>query len=239
MDVETIEKDEIVPMTSKPTPTKITGIGARLKAARKAASLTEKEAAARLYLNVSLIFIMENEDFENAPPAMFMRGYLRSYARLLNISDSDINAALNELENTMPSNYTPTPAPLLKITALRPHDRYLHWMTYLVIFILIALVSIWWSSHSRETVTNLPASTAPLMTAPSTDIALPPPPVETPAIPATTSSSSPAPIISGAPSTTPPALAKPPEDSPVPEIKSESPPLQMAAPEEPGLDSSD
>ena len=58
MDVETIEKDDVIPMTSKPTPTKITGIGARLKAARKAASLTEKEAAARLYLNVSLIFIM-------------------------------------------------------------------------------------------------------------------------------------------------------------------------------------
>src|SRR5689334_12090930 len=90
-------------------PAKKTGLGARLKAARETMQLTEKEAATRLHLNTNIISIIENENFANGPPATFIRGYLRSYARLLNISENEIKLTLQELESAMPSSSTIIP----------------------------------------------------------------------------------------------------------------------------------
>lgn len=49
----------------------LTGIGARLKAAREKAHLTEKDAANRLHLSPKFIFIIENEDFEKRTAGNF------------------------------------------------------------------------------------------------------------------------------------------------------------------------
>lgn len=131
------------------------GIGERLRAAREAMNLSEKEAAARMHLNVKFIEIMENEDFENGPPATFMRGYLRSYARMINISQKEINDAIEELGMNVPSatSLSPTMQTLPTISL----DRYVRFITYLIVFVLIALVGIWWSSRTNDTGASSPA----------------------------------------------------------------------------------
>lgn len=177
MDIRTETANEPDNMIKGANYIKATGLGLRLKTARESIRLTEKEAAARLYLNTNLISLMENEDFENAPPPTFMRGYLRSYARLLNLTENDVQMALKDLEKSMPSTYRAT-APIL---AARPIDRshhYLRWITYFIMLTLVVLVSLWWSSHSRYTVTDIPAKlatpvAAPVATTPYPAAALP------------------------------------------------------------------
>lgn len=140
-----------------------TGIGARLKTARVAMNLTEKDAAARLHLSVKFIDVMEKEDFNNGLPVTFMRGYMRSYARLLNVPESEIDAALHQLG----MNITPTKlaSPLLHTPSINNNERYVRWITYLISLVLVVLVGLWWSSHSRETANK--NNTQPLVASPA------------------------------------------------------------------------
>ncbi len=159
-------------MTNNPilpnTVTTQTGLGQRLKSTRESLRLTEKDAASRLRLNSKIIPLMENEDFNNEllPPA-FMRGYLRSYMRMLNIPEDEINTIFAQqtatLEQTPPSS-----SPLiLKTLPINHSHRYLRGMTYVIVGILVALVSIWWVSHSKETFLAKPITTPAVNNAPS------------------------------------------------------------------------
>ena len=157
MDNDSATINEISHMTDTSIPQKLTGLGNRLKSARESMNLTEKEVAARLYLNTRIIAFIENENFADGPPMTFMRGYLRSYAKLLNVPDQEIKAAFDEIEHTLPP--IPTPTPILSATPRHHQDRYFRWMTYLIILTLGVLVSIWWTSHSGYQIADVPSKT--------------------------------------------------------------------------------
>lgn len=155
-------------------------LGARLKAAREAMNLSEKDAASRLHLKTHLIAIMENEDFKNAPPAIFMRGYYRSYARLLNLNEADINQAIEQLE--IAANLHKTPETSINIPNVRKPNMTINvrWSTPVVVALLLAFVGMWWHSHSRYTVSDVATETTALAPQPeqslSTAVALNPQP---------------------------------------------------------------
>lgn len=135
--------------------------GARFKAAREAMHLTEKEAGARLHLKPYLIAIIESERFENGPPAIFMRGYIRSYGRLLNLPEKEITQALAQLNLAAP----PTAAPISTIqTQSIQYGNNVGWSTSLVVIVLVGLVGMWWHTHTRtnpkETLTTVSVQTA-------------------------------------------------------------------------------
>ncbi len=123
-------------------------IGARFKAARESMQLSEKDAAARLYLNPRIITLIELEDLDNAPPATFLRGYFRSYARLLNISEAEVNNALDQL------GINAQPAAALSSIFVQAEQmnhnshRYVNCITFLIISLLAILVGVWWNGHS-------------------------------------------------------------------------------------------
>jgi cytoskeleton protein RodZ len=170
MDIENTIAPEQDMMKTPTEPLKKTGFGLLLKKARESAQLTEKEAATRLYLNVNLIHIMENEDFDNAPPPTFMCGYLRSYGLLLNIPENEIKSAIKELRKRMSSTQGVDTPVLPPIPIKTRNDRYVSWITYLISILLIGLVSIWWITHSHYTHTD---STAKIITLPIATIATP------------------------------------------------------------------
>lgn len=65
-------------------------IGARLKAAREARRLTAQTVAKQLKLDVSVIDALENDDRQHLPAPIFVQGYLRSYARLLDLPEDEL-----------------------------------------------------------------------------------------------------------------------------------------------------
>jgi cytoskeleton protein RodZ len=136
-------------------------LGARLRSVREAMNLSEKDAAARLHLNIKFITMMENEAFDNGLPSTFMRGYLRSYAKLLNIREEDINAELQQLEIEYKPVIPVTPEVNMRVVSEKQTERYVRWVTYPVVFVMLALVGMWWNSHSR----NEAPTAAPLQAA--------------------------------------------------------------------------
>src|SRR5688500_8153862 len=90
------------------------GIGARLRIAREALHFSQKDVAMRLHLSPHIIQIIESEDLRQAPPATFMRGYLRSYAKLLNVDDVEITQALTFSGLDLPPK-SPVPPMLMQV----------------------------------------------------------------------------------------------------------------------------
>lgn len=64
--------------------------GARLRWERERAGLTITDVAARLRLHLNQVRAMEQENLSALPEAAFVRGFVRSYARLLNIEPAPL-----------------------------------------------------------------------------------------------------------------------------------------------------
>jgi cytoskeleton protein RodZ len=75
-------------------------IGARLKAAREKRGLNRKDVAQRLRLDEHIIEALETDDLERLPARTFVRGYLRNYARLVELDEALVAEALPEAEAT-------------------------------------------------------------------------------------------------------------------------------------------
>ncbi len=69
------------------------GLGERLRSARKARALTLEQAAFSIRLEASVLRALEDERYEALGAAVFVRGHLKAYARLLGLSEEAILAA--------------------------------------------------------------------------------------------------------------------------------------------------
>lgn len=124
--------------------------GARLKLARENSRLSVKDVASRLHLSPGIITLIENEQYESTTPKIFLRGYLKSYARMLNFSDADIAYALTQIDMTDPVNLPTPPASTNKL-ALQSSHPFMRWATSLILLLLASLVGTWWYIHTYTT----------------------------------------------------------------------------------------
>ena len=121
------------------------GHGERLRLAREAAGLSVAEVAHRLKMPVRVVESLESGDWSRLDAPVFVRGQLRSYARLLGVRiDEELPAASVsvpiEPARLQPRTYTP---PLR-----RTFDRMMGRMVYIVITALIA-VPAWMATRSH------------------------------------------------------------------------------------------
>jgi cytoskeleton protein RodZ len=75
----------------------------RLSQAREAQSLTTADVARRLKLSVWQVEALESGQYEQLPGPTFVRGFIRNYARLLDLDPEELARAVTDL--------LPTPAP--------------------------------------------------------------------------------------------------------------------------------
>ncbi|MGD5980629.1 helix-turn-helix domain-containing protein, partial [Xanthomonas citri pv. citri] len=76
--------------------------GARLKQAREAAGLSIEDVAAKLKMPARAIQSLEQDDFARIGAPVFVRGQLRSYARLLGV-DLEEQLVASPIASTAPS----------------------------------------------------------------------------------------------------------------------------------------
>src|SRR5262244_3600486 len=75
------------------------GPGARLRAARENAGLSLDQAAQQLKLAPRQVQALEDEDFAHLPGRTFTRGFVRNYARLLNLDPEELLALMPNASN--------------------------------------------------------------------------------------------------------------------------------------------
>ncbi len=67
-------------------------LGERLRRAREAQGLKIEAVAEQLHMDVARLKALERDDFSSFPAAVFVRGYVRSYARLLALPEDELSA---------------------------------------------------------------------------------------------------------------------------------------------------
>ncbi len=118
--------------------------GAHLRDIREKSKMSVKHVADKLYLDTRVIKSLEADEYKNLPPTIFVRGYLRNYAKLLEIPSKPV------LE-TFARNTTDKPEQ--KLSYLSPQSKRNRetssqdlWPTigtFIVVITLITLAVLW------------------------------------------------------------------------------------------------
>ncbi len=126
----------------------VIGPGQMLAEAREALNLTQKDVAKRLNFTVSLVVNIENEHFDNKLPATFTRGYLKNYARLVNVSEEDILASYELLD--VAAAQQAEMQSFSRITEKQAENNRLMWISYFIVALLIASTVVWWMQEHES-----------------------------------------------------------------------------------------
>jgi len=147
------------------------GPGRRLREAREAQRLSRADAARQLHLNAHMVTALEEDDHERLPAPIYVSGYLRSYARLLNLPEDEIVAAYDA------GNEEPSLVPNIELKPqTRRTDTVVRLVTYLVVLVLLGLLGLWWFGVGSQRRATLPSdATAPAVSqsAPNVSAAVP------------------------------------------------------------------
>lgn len=125
------------------------GPGQLLRTAREQLGWTREQVASRIHLRLTLIAAIESDSYDKHTSHTFIRGYLRSYAKLVGIPDETILAAYDKLGLTPPDNIDMQS--FSRRSRQQANDSRLKVVTWLVILVLIGLsVAWWWQSSARR-----------------------------------------------------------------------------------------
>lgn len=136
------EQDNLTPSTPHVQP------GTLLKQKREALGLTQKQVADRLRLRITIIQNLEDNNFKSDLVATFTRGYLRSYAKAVGLSESEIVDAFEAMEGLQPQEQTMQS--FSKKTKRDKHDSRIMTITWIILLVIIGMSSLWWWQNNEQ-----------------------------------------------------------------------------------------
>lgn len=184
------------------------GFGGRLRQAREARGLSAAEVAAKLKLSARQVEALEAEDLAHLPGEIFVRGFVRNYARLVELDTGELIAPV-DAQATVSETIT-APSAGVAFSSNPVHRWVLLPLLGLALFLLLVAVLYHWLRQGEDALlSEHPAP--PQIAAPEV-----PPPAEAVAGPPPTGDGRPAPAAAEAlpappPSSTVPAEKAPPE----------------------------
>ena len=125
----------------------VVGPGAMLAQAREAIHLSQQQVADKLNFRLVLVKDIENEVFDKSIPATFIRGYLRSYAKLVDLSSDDVLASYQMLN--IAQQQGAEMQSFSKGTEKQAESNRIMWISYLILALLIASTIVWWLQQGK------------------------------------------------------------------------------------------
>lgn len=125
--------------------------GQRLQLARETRGLSIEDVSAELRLHPRQIVALEICQVEQLPGQAFIKGYLRSYCRLLGI---EADGLIEEYEQ-----FSLEPPPLVHRALkkqLTSSDTPVRMMTYIIVLLLVGLLAVWWWSQRHDWMAHEP-----------------------------------------------------------------------------------
>ena len=145
----------------------VSGLGERLRSARMACNLDMAKLAARIHLTSDLVDALERDDYSEMPARVFVRGYVRNYARAVNLPAESVLAQFDRQWPEEDYQVRLDESPRL---AADPHPRR-RWpglVTWLVVLAVVGLTLMWWQGYLDRYLTQWQEGTATTqVTAPS------------------------------------------------------------------------
>lgn len=110
--------------------------GAKLAMIREVKGFSMEYIAEKLHLRVQLLELLETDSYARLPEPVFVKGYLRAYARLMDVSPEPYIKAFLSLQNADPI----IDKPIWNVSRL-PNHKKRAWLKWLGFIASIALVS--------------------------------------------------------------------------------------------------
>lgn len=125
--------------------------GTKLAAAREALSLSVNDIAARLRLSPRQVAAIEREDFTALPDLVYLRGFVRNYAKEVRLDPAPLLAALNQRVSPPPEAALPQegPSPIVQSAERERVSRSLVVTGAVGALIVFAIVG-WLSTRNSE-----------------------------------------------------------------------------------------
>ncbi len=122
------------------------GPGERLQAARIQMGLSLADVAKRMHLSANILESIEENNFDEITAPIFVKGYLRAYARIVRLDEDEMIMQYIEYysEEDPPITSTSSMASELSVADVRIKST-----TYLVILVLCVLLAIWWWNREQ------------------------------------------------------------------------------------------
>ena len=90
-------------------PMKVSGLGALLRSERENRGFSHEQLAQITRLRKPFLEALENEEWHNLPPSVFVKGFIRSYAKALGLDEGKL---LDLYKSTVPDDVAP-PTPIM------------------------------------------------------------------------------------------------------------------------------
>lgn len=133
-------QDQTAPLTT----------GERLRQGREKLELSQQAVAERLCLKVSTVRDIEEDKAPVDLASTFLRGYIRSYAKLVHISEDELTPLLEKQAPLKAAKVAPMQSFSLG-KKRKKRDGWLMMFTWLVVFVVIGLTgSWWWQNHKAQ-----------------------------------------------------------------------------------------
>ena len=118
-------------------------LGELLTKARERLALSQNEIASRLNLKEEIIAALDANDFDKLPAPTYVMGYIRSYARTVNLN-ADPLISIYEGVAEAPPEILPDVKPPVQASS---KDKPVQAITYLITFTLVILLIAWWQGQ--------------------------------------------------------------------------------------------
>ncbi|MCT4707168.1 cytoskeleton protein RodZ [Enterobacteriaceae bacterium H11S18] len=122
--------------------------GVRLRNAREQLGLSQQAVAERLCLKVSTVRDIEDDKAPAELASTFLRGYIRSYARLVHIPEEELLPMMEKQAPIRAAKVAP-----MQTFALgkrrKKRDGWLMSFTWMILFVVIGLTGAWWWQNHK------------------------------------------------------------------------------------------
>ncbi|WP_411704902.1 cytoskeleton protein RodZ [Edaphovirga cremea] len=142
-----------------------TTTGDRLRQAREQLGLSQQAVAERLCLKLSTVRQIEENNTPADLASTFLRGYIRSYAKLVHLPEEELLPLLAKQAPIKAAKVAPMQSFSLG-KSRKKRDGWLMGFTWLIVFVVIGLTGAWWwqnhQAQQQEIVTMADQSSAQL-----------------------------------------------------------------------------
>ena len=119
--------------------------GARLAAVRLQQGYSPEYVAGKLHLRVRVIELLEADEYHSLPEPVFIKGYLRAYAKLLSVPPEPLLETFNLLYK--PEQRPPEKALWQSRRETNKAEHAIRWLTGFFAVIVLMAVAMWWYTN--------------------------------------------------------------------------------------------
>ncbi len=141
-------------------------LGQLLQKAREQQGLTQGQVAEHLRLTKDMINKIETDHFADQDYSVFVRGYIRSYAKYIQVSQEEVEAFFESLTAVEQQPKPSQQAPLMLEQTSPRRRKSIKWISLGIVAVLIILALVWvfWQrSNTAAPVTPTPMTNSNLV----------------------------------------------------------------------------